>query len=543
MYSKIEILGRIKPEYSTILTDEALDFVVELHKRFSPELKQLLQAREERQRAYDAGALPGFLDETTSIRTGDWKVASPPPHLLDRRVEITGPVDRKMIINALNSKAKVFMADFEDSSSSTWEAMMDGQVNLRDAVAGTISYTNEKGKYYSLNKETSILFVRPRGWHMTEDHVVVNGKDNIAAGLWDFGLFFFHNAKQLIAKGHGPYFYLPKMQSHLEARLWNSIFVYAQEALGILQGSIRATVLIETLPAVFEMNEILYELRDHSIGLNCGRWDYIFSFIKCFRNHAHFVLPDRGALTMRAHFLRSYSRLLIDTCHHRGCHALGGMAAQIPVKGDDYANRVATEKVRDDKQRECDDGHDGSWVSHPSYVALCEEIFTLTHGKVNQLDRRIEQEISSEDLLKLPEGKITIKGLMNNISVALRYTASWLQGLGAVPLFNMMEDLATAEIARAQVWQWVRYPEGVLEDGRDIDSVLFREILQHEQHTLMLLLGKKTYQESQYAEAGQLLEKMVITEQLPNFLSLEGYPYIKRCIVVDKHAEKKIEEI
>jgi malate synthase len=520
---KLKVRGVISPSYAAILTPEALEFIEALERRFDPRRRELLALRIERQHQFDAGEMPHFLPETKAIREAEWKVAPIPPDLLDRRVEITGPPERKMLINALNSGAKCYMTDFEDSSSPTWETMLDGQINVRDAVRGTIEYTSPEGKHYTLKDKTATLIVRPRGWHMSEKNVVFN-EEPISASLFDFGLFFFHNARALINKGTAPYFYLPKMESHLEARLWNEVIMFAQKALGIPHGTIRATVLIETVPAAFEMHEILYELRAHSAGLNCGRWDYTFSFIKCFRSHPEFVLPDRGEITMTKHFLRSYSKLLIQTCHRRGIHAMGGMAAQIPIKNDPEANAIALAKVRADKEREAGDGHDGTWVAHPGLVPLAMEIFDKHMPTPNQIHRLLQDvHVSAEDLLRVPEGRITAKGLQSNISAALRYTESWLGGQGSVPLFHLMEDAATAEISRAQLWQWINYPQGVLEDGRKITIEMFREGLARELEVIHAEVGPEQFVALKFNEAAALLDRLVTTSKLPAFLTLEAY--------------------
>jgi malate synthase len=516
------VTGPITRRYAEILTPDALGFIEELVNQFGPRSRELLAIRVRRQEYFDAGGLPDFLPQTKHVREGDWKVATIPKDLLDRRIEITGPVDRKMIINALNSGASTFMADFEDSSSPTWEQMMDGQVNLRDAVDGGISYASPDGREYRLNKKTATLIVRPRGWHLHEKHVLVDG-EAIPGSLFDFGLYFFHNARKLIARGSGPYFYLPKMESHREARLWNEVFNFAQDYLGILRGAIRATALIETLTAAFEMHEFLYELRDHAGGLNCGRWDYIFSFIKCLRNHPDYVLPDRSELTMTQHFLRSYSQLLIQTCHQRGIHAMGGMAAHIPIKDDRIANETALNKVRADKEREAKEGHDGTWVAHPLLVPIAREVFDKYMADANQIENlRPDVRVTAADLLKIPEGRITIRGLLHNISSALHYTESWLSGRGAVPISNLMEDAATAEISRAQIWQWIRQPRGILEDERRITVEMFRELMAEELQSIRRQLGDM-YQARKYKEAADLLDKMVSGKKLPNFLTLEAY--------------------
>jgi malate synthase len=524
MTTLLEVRGSMSAAYETILTAEALEFVEQLVKRFGTRRKELLAIRVRRQQYFDQGGLPDFLPDTQHVREGVWQVAPIPADLVDRRVEITGPVDRKMIINALNSDANTFMADFEDSSSPTWEQMMDGQVNLRDAIAGTISYTGPDGKEYRLSNDQRVtLLVRPRGWHMKEKNVVFDDEP-IPASLFDFGLFFFHNAKKLIEKGTAPYFYLPKIESRKEARLWNSVFNYAQDRLGILRGTIRATALIETLTAAFEMDEFLYELKDHAGGLNCGRWDYIFSFIKCLRNHPDFVLPDRSQLTMTQHFLRSYSQLLVKTCHRRGIHAMGGMAAQIPIKEDELANDSALAKVRADKEREVLDGHDGTWVAHPLLVRIAKEVFDKYMPTPNQIHNlREDVHVTRDDLLTLPEGTITMSGLHHNISSALRYTESWLSGRGAVPIANLMEDAATAEISRAQLWQWIRYPKGVLDDGRKVTIEVFRATVEDELQTIAQELGTTQFAKRRFRDAASLLDRLVNNPKLPNFLTLEAY--------------------
>src|SRR4051812_12049264 len=431
----VRILAPVPPAFAEILTPAALQFLADLARRFEPRRRELLGRRVDRQRELDAGAFPGFLKSTADVRGAEWRVAPIPRDLIDRRVEITGPVDRKMVINALNSGAQVYMADFEDSHSPTWHGTIEGQINLRDAVAGRIAYTSPEGKHYTLKSSIATLMARPRGWHLIERHVTVDGEP-ISASLVDFGLFFFHNARALVAQESGPYFYLPKLESHLEARLWNDVFVAAQDALRLPRGTIRATVLIETIPAAFEMDEILYELRDHSAGLNCGRWDYIFSFIKKFRSRPNFVLPDRGQVTMNRHFLQSYMNLLIHTCHRRGVHAMGGMAAQIPIKNDPEANRAALEKVRQDKLREVWAGHDGTWVAHPALVAIAREVFDTYMPFPNQIDRkRDDVQVTASDLLRVPEGAITEKGFRQNVNVGILYLEAWLGGLGCVPLY------------------------------------------------------------------------------------------------------------
>ena len=521
----LKLAAGLGDTYESILTPDSMSFLSELFNEFEGDIDALLGKRRERQEKLDSGEFPDFLSETASIRQSEWKVAEIPPALRDRRVEITGPVDRKMVINALNSGANTYMADFEDSSSPTWSVMMEGQVNLRDAVSGTISFTNPSGKEYRLNSETSVLLVRPRGWHLKEKHLDFWGKAPSAA-LVDFGLFFFHNAKKLLAQGVGPYFYLPKMESHLEARLWNEVFNFSQDYLGIPRGSVRATVLIETTPAAFEMDEILWELRDHSAGLNCGRWDYIFSFIKCFRNHPDFVLPNRSEVGMTEHFLSSYSQLLIKTCHRRGVHAMGGMAAQIPIKDDEDANNAAFEKVRSDKEREAKNGHDGTWVAHPGLISVAKDVFDAYMPKDNQIDKtRSDVEVSQSDLLRVPVGTISIDGLEANISAALYYTEQWISGLGCVPLNNLMEDAATAEISRAQIWQWIRHDRGVTHDGQQINEDLVRSLLDDELAKIKTTFGD-TYTNTRFSEAAELIVRIVTDKQLADFLTLEAYSLI-----------------
>lgn len=511
---------------SLILTSEAWAFLNELALRFMDRRDALLAKRAERQRAIDAGALPDFLPETAAIRGGDWRVAPIPPDLRDRRVEITGPTERKMIINALNSGAQCFMADCEDSLAPSWENVIGGQINLRDAVTGTIAYRSPEGKDYRLNAKTAVLLVRPRGWHLPEKHILYQDKP-MAGALVDFGLYFFHNAKALLAKGTAPYFYLPKMEHHEEARLWNDVFVFAQDYLGIPQGTIRATALIETIHAAFQMDEILYALRDHAGGLNCGRWDYIFSFIKGLRNHPDFVLPERGQVTMTTHFLRSYSRLLIQTCHRRGIHAMGGMAAFIPIKNDVAANEAVMAKVRADKEREVTDGHDGTWVAHPGLVPLAREVFDQHMPMPNQIEKqRPALTITAKDLLQVPEGTITPEGLRTNISVALQYMESWLRGQGCVPINNLMEDAATAEISRVQLWQWIKHPRGVLSDGRRITADLCRDVSALEIAAQEQRLGTVAFQASAFSIAAQLLNETLTADDLPEFLTSAAYRHL-----------------
>jgi len=521
----VEILEVVSPEMAEILTPEALSFVAGLQREFSARRRELLAARAVRQEAFEAGERPDFLPETKHIRDDDsWKIAPIPADLQDRRVEITGPVDRKMVINALNSGAKMFMSDFEDSNTPTWHNTIQGQINLRDAANGTISFESPEGKKYALGDDIATLLVRPRGWHLNEKHVLVDG-EQMSAGIFDFGLFFFHNAKVQLSRGSGPYFYLPKMESHLEARLWNDIFVKAQNDLGVPQGTIKGCVLIETILAAFEMEEILYELREHSAGLNCGRWDYIFSCIKKFRRDPDFVLADRALVTMTTHFLRSYSLLAIKTCHKRGAQAMGGMAAQIPIKNDPEANDAAIAKVRADKEREAGDGHDGTWVAHPGLVPIAMEAFDAVLGdKPNQVDRqRPDVDVTAADLLTFePDGPITEEGLRTNVNVGIQYLGAWLAGVGCVPINNLMEDAATAEISRSQVWQWIRSPKGKLEDGRDIDVDLFHTVLGEELAKVQEQFGAAGH----YEEGAKLFGEITASEDFVDFLTLPAYERI-----------------
>jgi malate synthase len=519
----VSIDGVIHPGFEKVLTKEALAFVADLQRRFNPRREELLAARGERQKRLDAGEKPDFLADSAQIRESDWTVAPLPQDILDRRVEITGPVDRKMIINALNCGANVFMADFEDASTPSWTNMVDGQFNLASAVHREIDYTDpQTGRDYRLNDQTAVLFVRPRGWHLPEKHMTVDGVP-MSGALFDFGYNFFHNAKELLARGSGPYFYLPKMESHLEARLWNDVFVHAQEALVIPQKSIKATVLIETILATFEMDEILWELRDHSAGLNCGRWDYIFSFIKKFREQDWSVLPDRAQVTMTAHFLRSYSQLLIKTCHRREVHAMGGMAAQIPIKNDPAANEAAMERVRADKKREATDGHDGTWVAHPGLVAIAKAEFDAVMKGANQIARkRQDVHVSAADLIVVPEGTKTEAGLRQNVAVGIGYVEAWLRGTGCVPLFSLMEDAATAEISRAQVWQWVRHGQ-TLQDGRPVTKEFVREIVRQENDKVKAAMGEEAYANGRYEDAAQLMIELVEQPAFEEFLTLPAY--------------------
>ena len=523
----ISLLGSMEPGFDKILTPEALDFLASLHRHFNQRRLDLLQQRSIRQTRLDAGDIPDFLPETKHIRDADWKVAPIPDDLQDRRVEITGPVDRKMVINALNSGASTFMADFEDSHSPTWSGTLQGQINLMDTVDGTIAFTSPQGKSYRLNESRAVLIVRPRGWHLEEKHLRIDDQP-ISAGIFDFGLFFFHNAKKLLSRGTGPYFYLPKLESHLEARLWNDIFVMAQNRLDIPIGSIKATVLIETILAAFETDEILYELRDHAAGLNCGRWDYIFSFIKRFKNVPGYVFPDRAQITMTRHCMRSYALRVIQSCHRRGAHAMGGMAAQIPIKDDPHANAAALQKVREDKNREVADGHDGTWVAHPGLVSIAKEAFDKGMPTPNQVHRlREDVNVTAFDLLKVPSGTISEAGLHNNIRVGIQYMAHWLSGSGCVPLYHLMEDAATAEISRAQVWQWVHHPDGKLEDNRLITMELVRRIINEEMDLIRASEGESQFGRIRYAQAGRLFEEIIAAPDFEEFLTLKAYAHLE----------------
>ena len=512
-----------RPAGEGVLTPEALRFLGELGERFSSRVAQLLRARELRQERLDAGELPDFLPETRSVREGDWRVGPIPTDLQDRRVEITGPTDRKMVINALNSGARVFMADCEDSLAPSWDNVIAGQANLRDAVRRQIDFTSVEGKAYRLGDKTAVLIVRPRGWHLEEKHLL-QGDRPLPGALVDFGLYLFHNHAELAARGTGPYFYLPKLESHREARLWAEVFDFAERRLGLAHGTIKCTVLIETILAAFEMDEILFELRDYVVGLNCGRWDYIFSFIKKFARRADFLLPERRLVTMTTHFMRSYSLLCIRTCHRRGAFAMGGMAAQIPIKNDPVANEAALAKVRADKEREAGDGHDGTWVAHPGLVPIAMEVFDRLMPTPNQLHRlREDVQVTAADLLRIPEGAISEDGLRENVSVSLQYLAAWLCGNGCVPINNLMEDAATAEISRAQIWQWIRHPGGVLADGRKITAELFRSVLADECARLRARAGDAAYAAGRFDAAAGLLDSITTAPEFATFLTIPAY--------------------
>ncbi len=519
MTTSAQVLGSLEPPAQEILTPAALSFIADLHRTFEGRRREALERRKKRAFGLKEGQRPDFLEETRAVRQGDWRVAPAPADLRDRRVEITGPADAKMMINALNSGAKVFMADLEDSMSPTWENVLGGQKNLRQAVRRTLELTDPRGKHYQLGETLATLLVRPRGWHLVEKNLRVDG-DEVSASLVDFGLYFFHNAAELLRRGSGPYFYLPKLESHLEARLWNDVFVHAQEGLGLPRGTIRATVLIETLPAAFEMDEILYELREHASGLNAGRWDYIFSAIRVFCDE-DFFLPDRAQITMAVPFMNAYAELLVKTCHARGAHAIGGMSAFIPSRRDEEVNRIALAKVSEDKQREAAAGSDGSWVAHPDLVPVVQEIFDRVLGeKPHQLGRlREDVEVCAADLVDfaVEGGEVTEAGVRLNVEVAVRYLDSWLQGRGAVAIHNLMEDAATAEISRAQLWQWLR--RGVrLEDGPVFTADYYQEIREEE----LTRLGGP--QKSRLRRAAELLDNVVLAQDFKDFLTLEAYP-------------------
>ncbi len=521
----IELRAPVGERHAQVLAPEALAFVAELQRRFGPARERLLARRAERQEAFDAGRLPDFLPETRSVREAEWRVAPVPADLQNRRVEITGPVERKMMINALNSGAPGYMVDFEDSLAPTWENLIEGQINLTDAIERTISFDQGDGRVYRLNEQVATMLVRPRGWHLHEKHLLVDGRP-VSASLFDFGLYFCRNARRLLDRGSGPYFYLPKLESHLEARLWNEVFVFAQERVGLPQGSIKATVLVETLPAAFEMEEILYELRDHSAGLNAGRWDYIFSAIKKLRNRPDKVLPDRGQVSMTVPFMRAYSELLVKTCHRRGAFAMGGMAAFIPSRRDPQVNELALARVREDKERESRDGFDGTWVAHPDLVPVALEVFDQALGdRPNQLGKqRPEVSVTAADLLDfaVPGGAVSEAGVRTNISVGVQYIESWLRGVGAAAINNLMEDAATAEISRAQVWQWVRH--GVrLEEGPAVTRDLVRRLQEDEVQKLRGAWGAALVAKSRLDEAARVFEQVAMAEDFPEFLTLPAY--------------------
>ncbi|HEY5228269.1 MAG TPA: malate synthase A [Opitutaceae bacterium] len=524
--SGMEIRGPISAQYAEILTPEACAFLAGLFGKFEARRQELLAARVARQAELDAGILPDFLASTKSVREGAWKVAPAPADLLDRRTEITGPVDRKMVINALNCGAKVFMADFEDATSPTWENLLDGHINLRDAVRRTISFTSPEGKGYKLNEKTAALLVRPRGWHLPEKHVTMGGKP-VSGSFFDFGLYFFHNAKELLARGSGPYFYLPKMESHLEARLWNDVFVHSQAALGVPQGSVRATSLIETILATFEAEEMLYELRDHASGLNCGRWDYIFSCIKKLKRKPGYIFPDRTQITMTAPFMRAYCLHVIKVCHRRGAHAMGGMAAQIPIKNNPAANDEALAKVLADKEREATDGHDGTWVAHPGLVPVALKAFDRLMPGPNQVSRQRDGvNVTATELLAAPAGTITDNGIRTNLSVGIQYLEAWFGGSGCVPLYNLMEDAATAEISRAQLWQWL-HCGAKLDDGKPVTATHYDSLLVEVIKKIESEVGMDRYMNGHFRTAAHMFMDMVKNPELDEFLTLPAYELLK----------------
>ncbi|MDP8925329.1 MAG: malate synthase A [Actinomycetota bacterium] len=526
----VEFTSPIPEEFEEILTPEAASFVAKLSREFHGRVEEILQRRAERQERIDAGEMPDFLPETKDIREGDWQIDPIPEDLQDRRVELTGPPDRKMTINALNSGAATWMADFEDANCPTWHNMLESQLNLRDAINRTITYDDsETGKHYELNEDLTSLatiIARPRGWHLFEKHMLVDGKQ-VPAGIFDFGLYFFHNVRTLLDGGTGPYFYLPKLESHLEARLWNEVFVMAQDELGVPQGTIKATVLIETITATFEEHEILYELREHSAGLNCGRWDYIFSYIKKFRNK-DMLLPNRAEVTMTVPFMRAYTLYTIKVCHKRGAHAIGGMAAQIPSRDDPEWTEFAFNKVREDKEREAKDGHDGTWVAHPGMVETAKEVFDEIMPQPNQIDKqRDDVDPTAEQLLEKPEGNINEEGFRNNVSVGVQYLGAWLAGRGAVPVFGLMEDTATAEISRAQVWQLIHHPQGRFDDGTEVTEELFNEVLAEELEKIKNdIVGPERWEQDEFGKAAELFARISTDDNFVEFLTYPGYEYL-----------------
>ncbi|KAL6319382.1 hypothetical protein AAG906_014056 [Vitis piasezkii] len=531
----VDIRGRYDEELAKILTKDALQFVADLQREFRSQIKYAMECRREAKRRYNEGALPSFDPATRYVREGDWVCAPVPPAVADRKVEITGPVERKMIINALNSGAKVFMADFEDALSPSWENLMRGQVNLKDAVDGTISFHDQaRNRVYRLNDQTAQLFVRPRGWHLPEAHILIDGEPATGC-LVDFGLYFFHNYatfRRRQGEGFGPFFYLPKMEHSREAKIWNCVFERAEKMAGIERGSIRATVLIETLPAVFQMDEILYELRDHSVGLNCGRWDYIFSYVKTFQGHSDRLLPDRVQVGMTQHFMKSYSDLLIRTCHRRGAHAMGGMAAQIPIRDDPAANEAALDLVRKDKQREVRAGHDGTWAAHPGLIPACMEVFNNNMGnaanQIQTMKREDAANITEEDLVQRPRGVRTMEGLRLNTRVGIQYLAAWLTGTGSVPLYNLMEDAATAEISRVQNWQWLKYGVELDGDGLGVkvNLDLFGRVVEEEMARIEREVGREKFKKGMYKEACKIFTRQCTTPTLDDFLTLDAYNHI-----------------
>lgn len=517
---------KINPEnhYSSVFTEDLVAFLTALHENFNQRRLELLEDRKNVQKEFDNGILPTFPKETESIRKGSWKCAPIPEDILDRRVEITGPVDRKMIINALNSGANCFMADFEDSNSPTWDNNLEGQMNLTDAVKKTISFENENGKKYELNDKTAVLFVRPRGLHLNEKSIQINGEE-ASGSLTDFGIYFFRNAKQLLENGTRPYFYLPKLEHYKEARWWNEVFVFAQNYLQIPQGTIKATVLIETITASFQLDEILFELKEHSKGLNCGRWDYIFSYIKKFRNIPKFLVPDRDQVTMTSPFMAAYSKRVIEICHKRGVFAMGGMAAQIPVKNNEEENEKAFAKVSADKEREVRNGHDGTWVAHPALVKVAKDIFDELMSTPNQINKQFNYQITEEQLLEIPKGTITENGVRKNINVGILYIESWLMGVGAAAIYNLMEDAATAEISRTQIWQWLKN-KAIIDNGKTLTKDLVLEFQEEELEKIREYVGEKRYNSGKFELATQLFDELVFDDNFEEFLTLKAYPFI-----------------
>ena len=523
--SKIQLSDLTLFNYPEILTEDALMFLLELHQRFDKRRKELLSYREAQQALFDTGVTPNFPAETQSIRQSDWKAAPIPEDLLDRRVEITGPVDRKMVINALNSGANTFMADFEDSTSPTWANVMEGQENLRDANKKEIYlYDSAKEKEYTLNDETAVLLVRPRGLHLEEKHLFVDGQP-LSGSLVDFGLYVFHNTHTLLSQGTAPYFYLPKLENYEEARWWNDVFVFAQQYLEVPVGTFKCTLLVETITASFQLNEFIYELKDHIVGLNCGRWDYIFSYIKKLKNHAGFVVPNRDQVTMTTPFMAAYSKLVISVCHKRGIHAMGGMAAQIPIRNNTTANEIAINKVKVDKEREVLNGHDGTWVAHPGLVSVAKEVFDQHMPTANQIDKQLNLEMSAEELLEVPDGTISEEGIRKNINVAILYLESWLRGKGAAALYHLMEDAATAEISRTQLWHWLD-KQVQLEDGRVFTLKLYQDLLDDEVEKIILICGPEVIRKGKYKEAVEVLNTLIINEEFDEFLTLPAYDYL-----------------
>ncbi|AZA51974.1 malate synthase A [Chryseobacterium sp. G0201] len=524
METKTQLKIKSENIFEEVFTSELIDFLVELHQNFNLKRLKLLDERKKTQIEFDQGNLPKFLPETEEIRNGNWVCSPLPNDLLDRRVEITGPVDRKMIINALNSGASTFMADFEDSNSPIWNNCMQGQINLSDAIKREIDFTTEQGKSYQLNEKTAVLLVRPRGLHLNEKHIEIDG-EQVSASLVDFGIYFFRNIKQLLKNGSGTYFYLPKLEHYKEARWWNDVFVFSQNYLEIPQGTIKATVLIETITASFQIDEILFELKEHSSGLNCGRWDYIFSFIKKFRNLPEFIVPDRDQVTMTSPFMSAYSKRVIEICHKRNVHAIGGMAAHIPIKDNYEANSLAFEKVRNDKEREVKNGHDGTWVAHPALVSVAKKIFDQHMPSENQIDKKFDYQIKESDLLEIPKGEITEKGVRKNINVGILYIESWLMGVGAAAIYNLMEDAATAEISRTQIWQWLKN-EAVLSDDRTLTREMILQWEFEEMEKIEKYVGQERFKNGKFNLAKELFNELIFCENFEEFLTLKAYPFV-----------------